>query len=91
MPILLLFLVGMICAAFSATLAETKGYNQINWAGAGFFFGPLALLVAMGLPDRKLRSYIFLLAKHQGALEEGAPAPWGEDADAQRRRIRGVK
>jgi hypothetical protein len=95
MEILLLVLVGVIFAAFSATLAGAKGYNQTGWAWAGLFFGPIALLAAMGLPDLKLRKYIRLLAEHQGAVvaepPPESPAPGEEDADAQRPRILGLK
>lgn len=89
--LVLVVLVGVIFAAFSATLAGAKGYNQTSWAWAGLFFGPIALLAAMGLPNLKLRKYLRLLAEHQGALASEAPPISGEDADAQRRRIFGVK
>jgi hypothetical protein len=91
--ILLLFLLAVIFAVFSAMLAGCKGYDQAGWALAGFLFGPIALLTAMGLPDLKLRKYIRLLAEHQGAVVVEAPtesaAQGKEDADAQRRRILG--
>jgi hypothetical protein len=68
MEITLLALVAVIFTAFSATVAGEKGYSQASWAWAGLFFGPIALLAAMGLPDLKLRKYIRLLAEHQGAV-----------------------
>lgn len=91
----LLLIVPVIFAAFSATLAEAKGYNKAGWALAGLLFGPIALLTAMGLPDLKLRKYIRLLAEHQGAVvlvpPTESPTPGEEDANAQRRRILGLK
>ena len=88
-------MVWAIFAAFCATLAGAKGYNQANWTFAGLFFGPIALLAAMGMPDKKLRNYVRLLAEHQGAVvvqpPTESPALGAEDADAQRRRILGLK
>lgn len=47
------------------------------------------------MPDLKLRRYLRLLAEHQGAVDkEESPSPplrGEEDADAQRRRILGLK
>jgi len=37
---------------------------------AGFFFGPLGLIAAAGLPDRRLRHYLFELSKQQGVSSE---------------------
>jgi hypothetical protein len=92
--ILLLLLLGVACAAYSGQVASSKGHDAGPWALGGFLLGPLALLAAVGLPDLKLRKYLRLLAEHQGALAPEAPAalPDGrEDADAQRRRILGLK
>jgi hypothetical protein len=44
--------VAVICAALAGTLANKKGHSQSAWTLAGFFFGPLGLLAAVGLPDR---------------------------------------
>ena len=57
------------CAFFTSGVAAQKGHPDIAWMVAGFFFGPLALLAAVGLPDLKSRRYLHLLAEHQGAIE----------------------
>ncbi len=94
---LLLPLLWVACAAYSGQVASSKGHDPVPWALGGFLLGPLALLAAVGLPDLKLRKYLRLLAEHQGALAPEAPPTGmpprlrGEDADAQRRRIFGVK
>jgi len=41
-----------VCAG---NVAQDKGHGFGNWALAGFLFGPVGLLGAVGLPDRKLR------------------------------------
>jgi hypothetical protein len=95
--LLLLPLLWVACAAYSGQVASSKGHDAVPWALGGFLLGPLALLAAVGLPDLKLRKYLRLLAEHQGALAPEAPPTGmpprlrGEDADAQRRRIFGVK
>lgn len=94
MEILLLLLLGMACAAYSGQVASSKGHEAGPWTLGGFLLGPLALLAAVGLPDLKLRKYLRLLAEHQGALTPeppSTPPEGGEDADAQRRRILGLK
>lgn len=96
MGIFLLLFVGIVCAGYTGQVAGAKGYDAGTWALGGFLFGPLALLASLGLPDRKLRRYVRLLAEHQGAvIEDAATAPSPvleeEDVDAQRRRILGRK
>lgn len=39
-------------------LASAKGLPQEPWMWAGFLLGPLALIAAAGMPDRKTRSLI---------------------------------
>lgn len=76
-------------------LARAKGHEEVHWFLGGLLLGPLALLASIGLPDLKLRRYLRLLAEHQGAVDREeplSPPPPGEvDADAQRRRILGLK
>lgn len=40
-------------AFFTSTVAGEKGFPRSNWWVGGLFFGPIALLAAVGLPDRK--------------------------------------
>ena len=62
--LILLFLIP--CGFFSSTIAANKDYDRVNWFIAGLFFGPLGLIAIVGMPDKKLRRYIRLLAKSQG-------------------------
>lgn len=55
------FLVGLaigafICGCFTAKVAHEKGYSAGWWFLGGFFFAFVALLAAVGLPDR-VRSF----------------------------------
>ena len=40
-------------AFIAATLAEHKGFSKLRWFVAGLIFGPLGVLGAAGLPDRR--------------------------------------
>lgn len=53
---------GLIFAALCGTLADKKGYGVTGGYGiAGFFFGALALIYVVGLPDMTLREMIINL------------------------------
>ncbi len=92
---LLIFFLAVLCAAFTGVVAESKGHSEVPWILCGFLFGPVALFASLGLADLKTRKYLRLLAEHQGALVPDTsvtPPDWeDEDADAQRRRILGIK
>ncbi len=76
---LLWLLAGIVNACFCMSIAESKGFNGISWAAGGFFFGPIALLAAVGLPDIKQRRYLRLLLEHKGISLEGSH---GEPSDS---------
>lgn len=92
LPIVLIL--GVICGLYCGVVAGAKGYDSAIWFISGLLFGPLAFLASVGLPVRKLRRYLRLLAEHQGAVDKeqppSAPPTIEENADAQRRRILGV-
>lgn len=94
MELFVIVIFGIIFGAFNSTIANNKGYNQGNWAAAGFFFGPIGFLACLGLPDLKQRKYLRLLLEHYGVSVDETAATKGDDqgdADAQRRRILGSK
>jgi hypothetical protein len=70
MEFLLLFVISIICAFISMSVAGSKGCDRTTWWFAGLLFGPLGLIGAAGLPDRKLRSYLHHIAKGQGWQDE---------------------
>ena len=85
-------LLGVVFAAFSASVAGSKGYNKCSWALAGLLFGPIGFLATLGLPDTKQRKYLRLLLEHYGVLPDSKVTETNDDesgADSQRRRILG--
>lgn len=87
-------LAAVVFGLLTGTVAKEKGHSEGAWLLNGALFGPFALLAAVGLPDLKLRKYLRLLAEHHGAVDSGPPPPPEDpeaDADAQRRRILGLK
>ena len=44
----------IVCAVLSAFIADEKGFSAAVGL-VGFFLGPIGLMFAMGLPDRKAR------------------------------------
>ena len=81
----LYFLIIWIASAcFCGVLAEQKGYSVFNWCLAGFLSGFFALIAVAGLPDRKLRKYLRLIAEKQKAIE---PEIASEDVQKQVNKI----
>ena len=56
----------LISAGLSKTVAAQKARNSNRWAVAGFLFGPLGLIAAVGMPDRHQIVYLRYLAEQQG-------------------------
>jgi hypothetical protein len=87
---LALILFWIVSGVLASSIGSTKGWNGVSWFLAGCLFGPLGLIAAAGLPDRRLRIYLRHLAAEQGWEERpDAVSDGGADADAQRRRILG--
>jgi hypothetical protein len=94
MGALFLILLWIVSGVLASSIASTKGWSGFSWFVAGFLFGPLGLIAAAGMPDRRLRVYLRHLATEQGWTEQpdkGSEGSAGEGADAQRRRILGGK
>jgi len=43
------------CGGLSGALAGVKGFDKTTWFMAGLFFGPVGLIAAAGLPDRRAK------------------------------------
>ena len=56
----------LISAGLSKTVAAQKARNSNRRAVAGFLFGPLGLIAAVGMPDRHQIVYLRYLAEQQG-------------------------
>jgi len=63
---IVVLVVHLISAGLSKTVAAQKARNSNRWAIAGFLFGPLGLIAAVGLPDRHQIVYLRYLAEQQG-------------------------
>jgi hypothetical protein len=74
-PFFFILILALISAWLSQFIASAKGWSGFNWFWAGFFFGPIGLLGAVGLPDRKLRHYLYELSKRQGVSREALGIP----------------
>ena len=82
MGLLLVLALAFICAGLSGTIAFAKGWVSASWFMAGFFFGPLGLIAAAGLPDRRLRHYLYELSKQQGVASESLEPLQATDTDS---------
>jgi len=48
---------------FSNTVANSKGYSGISWFFGGVFFGPIALISIVGMPDKTSTKYLKVIAE----------------------------
>ena len=92
--VLAVLLVWAACCGYTAALAGAKDMNVPLWALGGFLFGPIALIAAAGMPDRRQRMFTRFMAEAQGWTETTNASPANapvaaEDIEAQRRRILG--
>ena len=66
----------------SKTVAAQKARNSNRWAVAGFLFGPLGLIAAVGMPDRHQIVYLRYLAEQQGYQPRHACGGQKSETDA---------
>ena len=64
--LLLLLLVWVPCGFFAAAIADDKSHEGFAWFWGGLLCGPIGLLAAAGLSDRKQRRILRLMAEGQG-------------------------
>ena len=67
--VILIIFVWLPCAFFTLTVAANKDCYVVPWFLGGLFFGPLALIAIAGMPDRRTRKYIRLMAEKLEAIE----------------------
>ena len=68
--VLLLLVAAIPCGFFASEVASGKGYRGTSWFIAGVLFGPLGLIAAAGLSDRRLRKYHRQIGEKQDAIKE---------------------
>ena len=61
----LVFMLWPPCALYTGVIAASKDHNWLPWILGGLLFGPVALIAAAGLPDRKLIRSIRLISEGQ--------------------------
>ncbi len=54
----------------TAMLFQRKGYHWMPGIGIGTLYGPIALIIATGLPDQHTRDAIFVIAKKLEAVPD---------------------
>ena len=65
---LIAFLISAVVIGYlTRAVAKDKGHDGTDWFWGGFLLGPLGLLAAAGLSDRKLRNYIRQIGESKGA------------------------
>ncbi|MCX5950719.1 MAG: hypothetical protein NT158_06025 [Cyanobacteria bacterium] len=66
---MVLFLVNLICAGLAFAVAESKGHRTWIWLLTAFLLGPLGLLAAVGLSDRKTHRLLASIARASDQIE----------------------
>lgn len=67
---LLLLLCWVACGFYASAIARDKGHSSTDWFWGGFLIGPVAVIAAAGLADRKHRRILRLIAEGQGVSSE---------------------
>ena len=61
--VVVILLIWIPTAFFTANIAGQKDCNTILWFIGGFIFGPLALIAVAGMPDRRSRKFLRRIAE----------------------------
>ena len=67
--VFIFLLIWLPAAFFTSNVAANKDCYVFPWFLGGLFFGPLALIAIVGMPDRRTRKYIRLMAEKLEAIE----------------------
>jgi hypothetical protein len=68
---LILFLI--LCGFVSGTVAGDKGHSGFAWGLVGIVVGPIGVIGAAGLSDRKLHRYLRFMAEEKGMTRDDDP------------------
>ena len=69
MAFVVVILLGVFSGFLASSVASDKGHDGSSWFVAGLLLGPLGLIAAAGLSDRKLRRYIRQIGEKQDAIK----------------------
>tara|TARA_E500000331_G_scaffold127503_1_gene125028 strand:- start:196 stop:429 length:234 start_codon:yes stop_codon:yes gene_type:complete len=68
MAFFFILIIGLIAGFLASNIATDKGHGGTSWFFAGFLFGPLGLIAAAGLSDRKLSKLFRQIGEKQDAI-----------------------
>ena len=68
MAFFFILIIGLIAGFLASNIATDKGHSGTSLFFAGFLFGPLGLIAAAGLSDRKLSKLIRQIGEKQDAI-----------------------
>jgi len=68
--LLVLITIWVASAVVASNIASAKGLDVWGWSLAAFFFGPIGLIGVAGMPDRRLRQYMKLIAIKLEAVQQ---------------------
>ncbi len=54
---------------FTTTVANSKEYNGFAWFIGGILFGPIALISIAGMPDKRSKNYLKVIAEILDEME----------------------
>ena len=63
------FFIWLPIGFFTTTVANSKDYNGFPWFLGGLFFGPIALISIVGMPDKKSKTYLRVIAEILDEME----------------------
>ena len=63
------FFIWLPIGFFTTTVANSKDYNGLTWFLGGFLFGPIALISIVGMPDKKSKTYLRVIAEILDEME----------------------
>ena len=63
------FFIWLPIGFFTTTVANSKDYNGLVWFLGGFLFGPIALISIVGMPDKKSKTYLRVIAEILDEME----------------------
>lgn len=69
MAFVVVILLGVFSGFLASSVAFDKGHDSSTWFVAGLLLGPLGLISAAGLSDRKLRRYMRQIGEKQDAIK----------------------
>lgn len=71
--LILVIIFAFVFGSLAGHVAGSKGCDSGSWSVIGFLLGPIGLIAACGLPDRRLHGYLKSIALAVGVQEDSLP------------------